>query len=75
MSTAPVRPSLDEIKKAREMLNYSDPSFAPEIVEYVVPTPEELRARGKRNVAIALGLAGFMLLVFVMMLLQSGFFG
>lgn len=51
-----------------------DPN-APEILEYVVPTPEELKARGKRNVAIALGLASFMFLVFALMLSQSGFFG
>lgn len=70
-----VRPSLDKIKKTQDSVAYTNPSFAPEIVEYVEPTPEELRARGKRNVAIALGLAGFMFLVFCMMLLQSGFFG
>ena len=35
--------------------------------EFHTPTPEELRARNKRNVAIALGLALFMLFVFVTM--------
>ena len=43
-----------------------------EIVEYVTPTDAELKARNKRSVAIALGLAGFMLLVFLLLLYKYG---
>lgn len=35
--------------------------------EFVEPTPEEVKARTKRNIALALGLALFMILVFVTM--------
>jgi len=35
--------------------------------EFHEPTPAELKARNKRNVAIALGLALFMIFVFVTM--------
>lgn len=45
------------------------------VLDYVEPTEAELKARGKRNVAIAFGLAGFMALVFMLMLVQSGFWG
>ena len=41
----------------------------PEIYQ---PTEEELKARNRRNVAIALSLAGFMLFVFVTMVIRSG---
>lgn len=51
----------------------SDP-YTAIIIDYVEPTPEELKAQKKRNVAIALGLAGFMCLVFMLMLIKSGFF-
>lgn len=50
----------------------SDPQN-PEIVEYVKPTEAELKARNKRNVAIALGLAGFMTLVFLLLLYKYGY--
>ncbi len=36
------------------------------------PTDAEMRARNKRNIAIALGLAGFMVFVFFTMLSRSG---
>lgn len=45
----------------------------PEIIEYVTPTEAELKARNKRNVAIALGLAGFTLIVFFLLLYKSGY--
>ena len=35
--------------------------------EFHKPTPAELKARNKRNIAIALGLALFMIFVFVTM--------
>ena len=47
----------------------------PDVLEYVEPTEAELKARKKRNVAIALGLAGFMLLVFLILLYKYGYFG
>ena len=47
-------------------------SSRPEIYQ---PTEEELKARNRRNVAIALSLAGFMAFVFVTMLVRSGTFG
>lgn len=36
------------------------------------PTPEEYKARNKRNIAIALLLAAFMLFVFFTMLVRTG---
>jgi hypothetical protein len=45
----------------------------PEIIEYIKPTAEELKARNKRNVAIALGLAAFMILVFLLLLYKYGY--
>lgn len=45
----------------------------PEIVDYVTPTDAELKARNKRSVAIALGLAGFMTLVFLLLLYKYGY--
>lgn len=45
----------------------------PEIVDYVEPTEAELKARNKRNVAIALGLAGFMFMVFMLLLYKYGY--
>jgi len=35
--------------------------------EYVEPTPEEVKARTKRNIALATGLLLFVILVFVTM--------
>ena len=43
--------------------------------EVYQPSGEELKARNRRNVAIALALAGFMLFVFVTMVLRSGAVG
>ena len=45
----------------------------PEIIEYVTPTEAELKARNKRNVAIALCLAAFMTLVFLLLLYKYGY--
>ena len=39
--------------------------------EFHKPTPEELKARGKRNVAIAVSLALFMIFVFVTMVTRG----
>ncbi len=51
----------------------SDP-MNPIIENYVEPTCEELRARKKRNRAIAIGLLGWVGLVFWVMLLKMGYF-
>jgi len=40
--------------------------------EVYQPTGEELKARNRRNIALALALAGFMLFVFVTMLTRNG---
>jgi len=40
----------------------SDPQN-PEVGGYVTPTPEELAAQKKRNLAIALSLGGFIILI------------
>ena len=52
----------------------SDP-MNPEIEDYVKPTAAELKARTSRNRAIALGLVGFVVLIFFIMLIQLGVFG
>ncbi len=52
----------------------SDP-MNPEIEEYVKPTDAELKARNSRNRAIAFSLVGFVVLVFIIMLVQLGVFG
>lgn len=39
--------------------------------EFHEPTPEELKARGKRNIAIAVSLALFMIFVFVTMVTRG----
>ncbi len=36
------------------------------------PTPEEIKARNKRNIALALTLAAFMILVFFTMISRGG---
>jgi len=36
------------------------------------PTGEELKARNRRNIGLALALAGFMLFVFITMVTRSG---
>ena len=51
----------------------SDP-MNPVIAEYVKPSAAELGARKKRNLAIALGLLGFVVLIFAVMLLKMGYF-
>jgi len=45
----------------------SDP-YTVEIEGYYEPTADELAARKKRNLAIALSLSGFVVLVFLLML-------
>ncbi len=37
----------------------------PEIIEYITPSDEEIKARSQRNIAIAWALVGFMGLVFL----------
>lgn len=49
----------------------SDP-YNSEIDGYYEPTAEELAARKKRNIAIALSLFGFVVLVFLIMLYKVG---
>lgn len=39
--------------------------------QFIEPAPEELKARGKRNIAIAVSLAAFMIFVFVTMVSRS----
>jgi len=39
--------------------------------QFLQPNEAELKARGKRNIAIALSLAGFMAFVFVTMITRS----
>ena len=38
---------------------------------FIEPSPEELKARTKRNIAIAVSLAAFMIFVFVTMVSRS----
>ncbi len=52
----------------------SDPQN-PEVVGYIKPTKQEVAARSKRNIAIAIGLAGFVVLVFLMMLYRLKVYG
>jgi hypothetical protein len=52
----------------------SDP-HNPVIEEYVSPTEAEIKARGKRNIAIALLLLAFVGLIFMLMLFKLGVFG
>lgn len=49
----------------------SDP-YTAEIEGYHKPTANELAARKKRNLAIALSLSGFVVLVFLLMLYKVG---
>lgn len=51
----------------------SDP-MNPIIEEFVTPTQAELTARKKRNFAIAIGLLGFVTLIFFVMLIKMGVF-
>ena len=39
------------------------------------PSGEELKARNRRNIALALALAGFMAFVFITMIVRSGNLG
>lgn len=54
-----------------EKPNVNAPLYADEIERYT-PTGEELAARRKRSMAIALSLAAFMLFVFFTMLSKAG---
>ena len=38
---------------------------------FIEPTPEELKARGRRSIAIAVALAAFMIFVFVTMVTRG----
>ena len=49
----------------------SDPQNA-EIEGYITPSQEQLRARKRRNRAIALALAGWVVAVFVVMVFKIG---
>ena len=49
----------------------SDPHNS-EIEGYFEPTADEMAARNKRNIAIALSLFGFVVLVFLLMLYKAG---
>lgn len=40
--------------------------------EFHAPSEAEIKARSKRNVAIAIGLAAFMIFVFVTMIARGG---
>ena len=40
--------------------------------EFYQPSEAELKARNRRNIALALALAGFMVFVFLTMVLRSG---
>lgn len=51
----------------------SDP-MNPVVENYVTPSGAELKARSKRNIAIALGLVGFVVLIFFVMLIKLGVF-
>jgi len=39
--------------------------------QFIQPTPEELKARGRRSIAIAVALAAFMIFVFVTMITRG----
>ena len=45
--------------------------YRQEPTEFAEPTREEIRARTRRNVAIALGLVGFMVLVAISIVMRS----
>lgn len=42
---------------------------APE--QFIEPTPDELKARSKRNIAVAVSLAAFMIFIFVTMVTRG----
>lgn len=50
-------------------MNKPQTDLAPEAVEL---TPEQIKARGRRNIWIALSVGGFMLLVFLITLAKLG---
>ncbi len=52
----------------------SDPQN-PEVTGYVSPTEAQLAARSRRNLAIAGGLAAFVIIVFLMMLYRLEVYG
>ena len=45
--------------------------YRDEPIEFAEPSREEIRARSRRNVAIALGLLGFMVLVAISVVMRS----
>ena len=45
--------------------------YRKEPTEFAEPTREEIRARSRRNVAIAFGLLGFMALVAISLVMRS----
>ncbi len=47
------------------------PEYRDEPTEFAAPTRAEVRARSWRNVAIALGLVGFMVLVAISIILRQ----
>ena len=52
--------------------NHADTQIFSDAPETYQPTKEELTARNKRSVAIALGLVAFMVFVFLTMLARAG---
>lgn len=49
------------------MMSLAMKEYRDKPIEFHEPTPEELKARSKRNIALAVGLALFMIFVFVTM--------
>ena len=47
------------------------PEYRDEPTEFAEPTRDEIRARTRRNVAIALGLLAFMVLVAISLVMRS----
>ncbi len=47
----------------------------PEIIGYVEPTPEQIKAQKSRSIAIALALFAFVAAVMGLMLYKFGYFG
>lgn len=47
------------------------PEYRQEPTEFAEPSRDEIRARSRRNIAIAVGLIGFMVLVAISIVLRS----
>lgn len=47
------------------------PEYRQEPKEFAKPSRDEIRARSRRNIAIAVGLIGFMVLVAISIVLRS----